>query len=320
MPKTHKPRAGSLQFWPRKRAARVLPGVNWRALNKKHKGLLGFIGYKVGMARALVRDITPDSMTKNKQIILPLTIVECPSMKILSIRFYKNDKIAKDILSDDLEKELKHKIKLPKVMKKTSEILAEIEPRLNEFSDIRLVVYSLAKQTGIKKTPDIAEIGIGGNMDEKFNFAKERVGKELHITDFAAKGNIYDIRGVTKAHGFTGPVKRFGIGLRQHKSEKGVRRPGTLGPWTPSRVTYRAPLAGQHGFFTRLKYNSKIVDVNNAEKLALEFKHYGKVKSNYIAVKGSVQGPAKRQILLTAVLRETKETKKENFDVIKIMK
>jgi large subunit ribosomal protein L3 len=319
MPKTHKPRAGSLQFWPRKRAARVLPGANWNAIDKKHKGLLGFIGYKVGMARALVRDLTADSMTKNKQIILPLTIVECPSMKILSIRFYKHDKVAKDILCEDLDKELKHKIKLPRAMK-TKEILAELEPRLGEFSDIRLVVYSLARQTSIKKTPDIAEIGIGGSLGEKFNFAKEKIGKEIHINDFAAKGQIYDIRGVTKAQGFTGPVKRFGIGLRQHKSEKGVRRPGSLGPWTPSRLTYRAPLAGQQGFFTRLKYNSKVVDVNNAEKLALEFKHYGKVKSNYIAIKGSVQGPVKRQVLLTAALRETKKTKKENFDLIKIMK
>lgn len=320
MPKTHRPRAGSLQFWPRKRAAKLLPGANWDVLDKNHKGLLGFIGYKVGMCRALARDLTPDSMTKNKQIIIPLTIVECPSIKILSIRFYKQDKIAKDILADDLDKELRRKIKMPKNMRKTSELLAEIEPRLNEFSDIRIVAYSLVKQTGIKKTPDIIEIGLGGSIDEKFNFIKDKIGKEIKVSDFSAKGQLIDIKALTKAYGFSGPVKRFGIGLRSHKAEKGRRRPGTLGAWTPSRVDYRAPMAGQVGMFTRLKYNSKLLDLNNAENLKFDFKHYGKVKTNYIAVKGSVQGPAKRQLLLIVPLREKKESKKENFDIVNLLR
>ncbi len=88
MPKTHKPRGGSLQFWPRKRARKFLPSANWKALQKqtekegKKPGLLGFITYKVGMASAHVLDKTPDSLTKGKRISLPVTILECPPKTI----------------------------------------------------------------------------------------------------------------------------------------------------------------------------------------------------------------------------------------------
>ncbi len=323
MPKLHKPRAGSLQYWPRKRAAKLLPSVNWRVLGEKYKdkkGLLGFICYKAGMARALSRDLTPDSMTKNKQIIVPLTFLECPSMRILSVRFYKDNKVLKEVLSDNLDKELKRKIKLPKGERKASDVLNEFESSLNEFNDIRVVIYNSVKQSGVKKTPDIVEIGLGGNIQDKFSWIKEHFNKNIEASDVLTKGQLIDIHGLTKGYGLVGPMKRFGIGLRSHKAEKGRRRPGTLGPWHPARVTFRVAMAGQQGFFSRVKYNSKLIDMGNASKITIEFPHYGKIKSNYVALKGSVQGPVKRQLLITVPLRETKRTAKENFDMINVLK
>ncbi len=88
MATTRVPRRGSLQFWPRKRAEKFLPSVNWNSLNtNSSKGLKGFIAYKAGMISGFVLDNTPDSMTKGKRIILPLTILECPKNKIFSVRF-----------------------------------------------------------------------------------------------------------------------------------------------------------------------------------------------------------------------------------------
>ena len=84
-------------------------------------------------------------------------------------------------------------------------------------------------------------------------------------------------------------------------------------------VTFRTPMAGQFGFFKRTHYNIKIIDQGNAQKLPLEFRNYGKIKTNFIAVYGSVQGPAKRQVILTLQLRETKKTSKRNFEVLKIL-
>ncbi|MBU2612768.1 MAG: 50S ribosomal protein L3, partial [Nanoarchaeota archaeon] len=47
-------------------------------------------------------------------------------------------------------------------------------------------------------------------------------------------------------------------------------------------------------------------------------KNYGNVHTDYILVKGSVQGPVKRQLLLTRAIRETKKRKKKEFELIEL--
>jgi len=316
----HGPRRGSLQFWPRKKAVRALPRVNWSPLTEgDKKGLLGFIGYKVGMKSAFVKNSTKDSMTKNKRITIPCTIIECPSQKILSVRLYKNNKVVKDILNNNLDKELKKLIKLPKEIK-TKEILEKAEKEV-EFDDIRVIVYSQVKKTGVKKTPDIAEVGIGGSKDEKIAFVKENLAKEFTVNEVFNEG-LVDVRGNTKGKGYQGPVKRFGIELRGHKEEKGQRRPGSIGPWHPARVTFRVPRAGQLGFFTRIVYNNKIVASGNISEKDINidggFHKYGKVKNNYLVLAGSLQGAKKRQLLLTAPLRASKKQLKKDYEFIEL--
>lgn len=314
MPTSKSPRKGSLQFWPRKRASKFLPSVNWSAIDSKDskKVLKGFICYKAGMASAAVKDLTPHSMTKDKKITIPVTILECPPLKILSVRFYKDGKVGTEVLSENLEKELKGKIKLPKKSRKLSEI------KKGEFDDLRIVVYSVVKKTGIKKSPDITELGLNGSYEEKINFATENLGKEISVTNYFEKGELVDLRGLTKGKGFQGPVKRFGVQLRFHKSEKGVRGPGSIGPWHPARVTFRVPMAGQMGLHTRVTYNNKIVDVGKGENKFSNLKNYGNVNSEYIIVRGSIQGPVKRQLLLTHSLRETKKQKKKEYELIEL--
>jgi len=304
------PRRGSLQYWPRKRARKALPSPNWKALKSDSNKFQGFICYKAGMASAYVKDETPDSMTKGKKIIVPVTILECPAMKIFSVRFYKNGKVAKEILSESLDKELKRKLKLPKQNKKT-----ELE---GEYDDVRVICYSVVKKTGIKKTPDLSEIALGGSYEDKIKFIKENLGKEISISNVFEKGNLADVRGLTKGKGLQGPVKRFGITLKFHKSEKGVRRPGCLGPWHPARVSFRAPMAGQLGMFTRVSYNHKIIELAKADDKVKGIKNFGDVKTDYVLVTGSVPGVAKRQMLLTNALRETKKQKKKNYEVLEI--
>lgn len=311
MPTRKSPRKGSLQFWPRKRASKFLPRVNWSSIDSEKK-LKGFIGYKAGMASAYVKDDTPNSMTKGKRISIPVTLLECPPMKIFSIRFYKDGTVMKDVLVENLDKELKKRIKLPK---KKPEKFENIK---GGYDDITLICYSQVKKTGIKKTPDLSEIGLSGTLEEKINFVKENIGKEISVADAFEKNSLADIRGLTKGHGFSGAVKRFGITLKQHKSEKGRRKPGSIGPWHPARVTFRVPMAGQLGMFSRIVYNNKIVDMGKAENKFNNLKNYGNLKTDYILVRGSVQGPAKRPLLITAPLRETKKQKKKNFEFIEL--
>ncbi len=321
MSKIHKPRGGSLQFRPRKRAAKILPSINWKPLedSNTNKKLLGFIGYKVGMSSALVKDNTPDSLTKNKKIILPVTIIECPSMRILAARFYKYDNTSIDVYASNLDKILRRKLNLPK---KHDRSLDEIYKNISNYTNLRILVYTSVGNTNIKKTPDILEIGLKGDIEEKFIFIKNLWGKDITIRDVFEKTDSVDIHGVTKGKGFTGPIKRFGLALKGHKTEKGVRRPGTLGPWTPARVTFKAPLAGQLGYFNRYSYNNKIVELGKISEKDINrkggFKHYGDIKTEYIIVKGSVQGPQKRPILLTSNLRPSKKKIKQNFELIKL--
>ena len=319
------PRHGSLQFYPRSRAHKILPGVSWKALSRKEPGLLGFIGYKVGMISVFVKDNTANSLTKGKRIIIPATIIECPTIKILSVRFYKDKKIIGEVLNHNLDKELKRKIKLPKSKISQSQDgghkkIEDLEKK--EFDDIAVVVYSQVKKTGIKKTPDIKEIGLSGTKEEKLNFVKNHFSKEISIKDVLKEG-IVDVRGVTKGKGLQGTIKRFGLTLKAHKSEKGQRTLGSGGPWHPSRVDYTQPRSGQMGYFTRVVYNNKIIFVGNINEKDINpgegFRHFGKIKTDYLILEGSVQGPQKRQLLISVPLRKTKKTEKKNYEFLELV-
>jgi len=317
MPKHSQPRRGSLQFYPRVRAKKFLPRVSWNSIKNKNPGLLGFIGYKVGMKSAFVQDNSPHSHTKGKKIAIPVTIIECPTMKILSTRFYKNNKVIAEILNDNIDKELKKKLKVPK----QAETKKKIEDVKGEYDDVRVVIYSQVKKTGIKKTPDISEIGLSGSLSEKLEFVKNNLKQEISVTDVFKK-EVVDVRGVTKGKGFQGPTKRFGLSLRSHKSEKGVRGPGSLGPWHPARVTFRAPMAGQMGFFTRVVYNNKIVAVGSVSEKDINikqgFKKFGKIKTDYVILCGSIQGPSKRQLLITVPIRPNRKQIKKDYELLEL--
>ncbi len=305
-------RKGSLQFYPRVRAKKVIPSVNWRPVSKE-KGLMGFIGYKAGMVSVWVKDSTDDSLTKNKRIVVPATVLECPPMKIFSIRFYKNGKVSKDLVVSK-EKELKKKVRLPKDVKNLSDE--------KDFDDVRVILYSTVKDTCVdKKSPDLIEIGLSGTNDEKLNFIKEKIGKSISINEVFS-GGLVDIRGVTRGFGTSGPVKRFGISLKNHKSEKGVRRPGSLAPWHPARVTFKAPIAGQTGYQNRIAYNNQILQVGKISEKDINkkggFDHYGIIKTDYLVVKGSIPGPKKRGVLITSAIRPTKKQSKKKFEVLEL--
>lgn len=315
MPTARRPRKGSLQFYPRKRAAKFIPRTNWSTIPaQKEDGVSGFIVYKVGMRTAVVRDATEKSMTKGKLISMPITILEAPNMKVYAVRFYKDKKVVKDIVVSN-DKELKRIIKVQKQIKNFDQQIP------SDYNNIHLILYSLPGQTNVKKTPDLAEVAV--NAKDKLSFVKNLLGKEISISQFSPS-DLVDIHGLTKGKGLVGPMKRFGISKRQHKSEKGVRRPGSLGPWHPARVTFRAPMAGQLGMFTRIINNLAILNRGNVKEkninLSGGFQNYGDVSSSYIIVKGSVQGPQKRQLLITGAARPSKEQTKKKFEFMEIVK
>lgn len=310
MAKLSRPRYGSLQVWPRKRSDRSFPRVNWSVV--KGEGILGFVAYKAGMATAIVRDKTDKSMTANKKIALPVTVLEVPKFRIYSVRFYAQGKVMKEVVVST-DASLKGVVRMPKTAAG-----ADALDKITGWNEIRAIIYPVMKDM-FKKTPDVAEVTIGGKG--ALELAKSLVGKDISLKDVLKEG-LVDVRGLTTGKGLVGPVKRFGISLKSHKSEKGVRRPGSLGPWHPARVTFRAPMAGQLGVFNRVHYNLKVLTQNNAAQIGITpksgFPHYGTVRGDYVLVQGSVQGPPKRQILITPAMRPTKRMMKKNFEFLEV--
>ncbi len=306
MPRTRSPRAGSMQFWPRSRARYNYARIrNW-PINKETK-LLGFAGYKVGMTHSIILDNRQHSLTRGTEIFCPVTIIECPPIKTASIRFYKKtqdgSKIVSEIFSDSLDKELWRKIIIPK--KKGKEA--------TDFDFIRLLCYTQPILTRIgKKQPDIFEIAIGGTKEQQISYAKEKLGKEININEVFREGQQLDLHSVTKGKGFQGPVRRFGVTLRHHKSEKSRRNPGSLGAWrAQGHIMWRTAHAGKMGYHLRTEYNKLLMKIGTKpDEINAKggFINYGFAKNQYILVKGSVGGAKKRLVRFTEAIRPLKET------------
>nr|AJS13368.1 50S ribosomal protein L3P [uncultured archaeon] len=304
MPTVRKPRAGSMQFHPRARSKTSFPRVrNWVA--SKDAKLLGFAGYKVGMTHVLITDNRQHSMTKNQDIFYPVTVVECPPIKTHSIRFYKKTnygkKIVSEILAENDDKELGRKL-LPS-KKKGKEA--------TDFDYVRLVCHTQPKLTDIgKKIPDVFEIAIGGNKEQQLAFAKEKLGKEITVSDVFKEGQQVDIHAITTGKGTQGPMRRFGIALRHHKSEKSRRNPGSLGAWRgQGHIMWRVAHAGKMGYHLRTEYNKQVLKIGSKpEEINVKggFIQYGNVKNTYVLLKGSVGGTQKRLIRFNEAMRAKK--------------
>ena len=312
MPNIRWPRRGSMQFWPRKRAKRHYARVRAWA-NVKETKPLGFAGYKVGMTHIFYTDNTPNSMTKGEDIPCPVTVIECPALKVASIVFYKQDTFGlsavSQILADKIDKELGRKLSLPKKPGKKIE-------DIKDFDDVRLLVYTQPKLTNTgRKKPEIFEIALGGKKDEKLAYAKEKLGKEISISDVFKEGEQIDVHGITKGKGFQGPVKRFGVKIRSHKAEKTKRGPGSLGGWKgQGGIMYRVAHAGTMGYHTRTDYNKWLLKISNkADGINPKggFKRYGVVKSDYALIKGSIFGPPHRIVRLNLATRPNKKIHSE---------
>jgi len=311
--RSRRSRRGSLQFWPRKRAKRIYPVVHaWAESN--NVSLLGFAGYKVGMSHVAIKDSRANSVTKGDIIVWPASILECPPLKLFSIRLYKKGdygrKLIGELVSNKLDKELGRKLKLAKDYK-FEDKLKEIENLANSSDDIRVAVYTQPKKLGFgKKKPDIFEIAIGGkNAKDKFNYAKELIGRELRVGEFFKQWNTVDIHAVTKGFGFGGAIKRYGYNLKSHKSEKKRRAIGNLGSEGESKIRFTVGFPGQIGFHKRTEYNKMIVGIGDKPESINQkggFTKYGNIKNDYVLIKGSVSGAVKRLVRFNEPIRGRK--------------
>lgn len=303
MPHTHKPRAGSLQYWPRKRTKRIYPNVCSYPKVKEAKPL-AFAGYKAGMTRVFFTDNRKNSPTLGQTVSHAVTVLETTPLFVLGFRAYSDGIASSEVYAKEIPKDLKKYIKTPKGIKKSGK-------PVGNFSEIRLILCTQPRKTGLgKKTPEIFEAGMGGNPEEQKKIAEEKIGKELKIEEVFKEGDFVDSVSVTKGHGFQGVVKRYGVKLRGRKDEKHHRQIGNIGAEGVGRVIYSIPQPGQLGFHRRTEFNKQIYKIGNEPKDVNPdggFLKYGLLKGDYTLIKGSVSGPKKRLILLRAPVRSLRK-------------
>ncbi|MGI0085350.1 MAG: 50S ribosomal protein L3, partial [Nitrososphaerales archaeon] len=149
--------------------------------------------------------------------------------------------------------------------------------------------------------PYVFEVAVkGGDITKQFAFLKDLLGKEVKIDQVFQKGVEVDVAAITKGKGIEGPITRWGVKKKQHKSRKSVRALGTLGPISPATIMYTVPRAGQMGFHQRLARNSRVLAIGNAQQNPITpsggFLHFGEVRGDYMIIRGSIPGPVKRLV------------------------
>ncbi len=319
MPKYHAPRRGSLGF-VRKRASRIYPRVSsWPKISETK--LLGFPAYKVGMLSIQEIYERPGSIFHGIKRVIAATALETPPVRVIGIRGYRLTPYGlvtvteawTTSLTDFEKKYLSRRVTLPKkndeqVFNKRIELLSNLAEN-NKLDKVRAIIRTRPELTGIgKKKPELLEVEIGGEIIDAVKYAIDILGKEISINDVFSPGEYVDVIGVTKGYGFQGVVKRFGVKILPPKKKKTKRAVGSLGPWTPGRVMWTVPRYGQLGFFKRTEYNKQIMAIIDAEK-ADNFNpkggwiRYGIIRNSAIILRGSVQGPPKRMLLLRHAIR-----------------
>jgi len=348
--KFEQPRHGSLGFLPRKRTkhhrGRIRSFPKDNPTQKPH--LTAFMGYKAGMTHVL-RDVDkPGSKLHKKETVEAVTIIECPPMNVVGVvgyvqtprglrtlstvwtthlnesvkrRFYKNwyrskkkafDRYARRVADEnnkDIETELARMTKHAHVI------------RVLAHTQIRLVKLR-------QKKAHLIEIQVnGGSVADKVAFAKGLFEKQVPVASVFSVNEHIDILGVTKGHGYSGVINRWGVARLPRKTHRGLRKVACIGAWHPARVSYQVSRAGQYGYHHRTEINKKIyrigagskpgvgadgkaapADTKNAstandltEKSITPlggFVQYGEVNEDFLMIKGGVVGTVKRVLTL----------------------
>jgi large subunit ribosomal protein L3 len=303
MPSVKRPRKGSKAFYPKKRAKRIYPAVRSWASDKDAK-LLGFAGYKAGMTHVGVIDANPNSRSKGQVLIRSVTVLDCPPLNVLGFCAHASypSRVLCAVFSEKSAKNLIRKTGVGKV-KPLEDQMKKMENVKAKTKRVSLMLYTTP---GFKKTPEIFEIPIGGDLDSQLEYAKSMLGKQIKFSEIFKPGDFLDVSAVTKGKGFQGVVKRFGTKLQGRHNEQGHRIIGCLGSKQPGKIRSTVPRPGQLGFQTRTEVNKRVVKIDETLELKGGFLRYGKLSGEAVLVDGSVPGPTKRLIRLRFGVRPKK--------------
>ena len=305
------PHRGSLAYLPRCRAKSMEARIRaWPKVDSDEPKLLAHAGFKAGCVQIVNIDDREKTPNHGKQLVSLGTVIATPPILIIGIRGYSIDSRGKhaefNYHADNLPKYISQFI----TTKENS--LNNSEKLLKKIKEIYAIIAVRPKNAGLsQKKPYIFEVSVkGGDIKKQFTFLQGLLGKEVKIDQVFDVGTTVDTAAITKGKGWEGPITRWGVKRKQHKSRKSVREVGSLGPISPQYVMYTVPRAGQRGFHQRIEYNKRIMLMDNTENSKFKinpdggFKHFGNVNGDFVIVRGSVPGTYNRLIKLRSQIRK----------------
>lgn len=353
--KYERPRRGNLGFLPKRRTrhhrGRIRSFPKDDQSQKPH--LTAFVGFKAGMTHVMRQIERKGSKLDNKETVEAVTIIETPPIRVVGIVGYvetiKGLRSLTTVWAQNLAPEFKRRLyknwyrskrksfsKYAEKISKDPKALEVLIKRLKKYcSVIRLICHTQTKLINSRtKKAHVLEIQVnGGNVDQKVEFAKGLLEKEVRVNQVFSNFELIDIIGATKGSGYTGVIKRFGVRKLPRKTHRGLRRVGCIGAWHPSRVRWTVARAGQMGYHHRTEQNKKIYRIGEGEVYGAKnnattefdlteknitpiggFPHYGVVKNDYIMIKGCCIGTRKRNL----VLRKTMHSRTKQIHLEKV--
>ncbi|MCL7389752.1 MAG: 50S ribosomal protein L3 [Thaumarchaeota archaeon] len=303
------PRRSSLAYLPRGRASRIIPRVKYWPPYDGEPRLLGFIGYKAGHTTIYYIDNTPSSPTQGLEVAKVGTVIATPPVIIAGIVGYTEENGALKeytrVWASNIPGEIKRNI--PTWRPNEKEKLEKLKNSIDKLREVRVIALARPKLAGLpKKKVDLIEIKVGGPIDKALEYAINKLGKEVRISEVFNNGEYVDVIAVSRGKGFEGVVGRHKVKIQPRKKRKTRREVGAIGGRSPAYVTYTVPRAGQLGYHRRTEFNKRILLMaeNGLEYTPKGgFPHFGVVKTEAIVVEGTVPGVPKRAIVLRAPAR-----------------
>ena len=148
----------------------------------------------------------------------------------------------------------------------------------------------------------LAKAGVeAGVMLKEFTVGADALASlkpgDLVGADTFSAGQLVDVTGTTKGHGFTGVVKRyhFGGNRASHGNSVTTRAPGSIGmAQDPGRVFPGKRMAGQHGNVTRTVQTLTVVRVDKDRGLLLVRGSVPGADGSAVIVRPAAKAPAKK--------------------------